>query len=97
MTYNWTTEELLTWDNEHIIHPVYPVGQETVGIVFEQGRGVMLYDTEGKEYIDFSSQLTCTNLGYGRADIIPAAVEQMQKLEYTALHMGFSHKAAIEY
>lgn len=97
VTGNWTTEELLRWDQEHIIHPVYPVGQEVPGIVFEKGRGVMLYDTEGREYIDCSSQLTCANLGYGRADIIDAAVEQMKKLEYTTLHMGFSHKAAIEY
>ncbi len=92
-----TTEELLSWDREHLIHPVYPVGLEPVGIVFERGQGVMLYDTDGKEYIDCSSQLTCTNLGYGRADIIQPVVEQMQKLEYTALHMGFSHKAAIDY
>ena len=45
-----STDDLLNWDREHILHPSYPVGKN-LGIVFEKGRGVVLQDTEGKEYI----------------------------------------------
>jgi len=95
MEKDWSTEELLKWDQDHILHPACPVGKN-VGIVFNQGQGVILQDIEGKEYIDCSSQLTCVNLGYGRTEITNAIVEQMNRLEYTTLFFGFSHTAAIE-
>jgi putrescine aminotransferase len=95
MAIDWSTEELLKFDRDHILHPTCPVGQN-LGIVFKKGRGVILQDTEDKEYIDCASQLTCVNLGYGRIEIVDAIVEQMNKLEYTTLFFGFSHVAAIE-
>ncbi len=95
MPTNWSTEELLKWDREHIIHPSCPVGQN-LGIVFEKGHGVILQDTLGREYIDCTSQLTCVNLGYGRSEAIDAIIEQMKKVEYTTLFFGFSNKTSIE-
>lgn len=89
------TEELIRWDQEHIIHPAYIVGQN-LGIVIEKANGVVLQDTEGKEYLDCAAQLTCVNLGYGDRQIIDAAVEQMNKLQYITLFFGFTHPAIIE-
>lgn len=34
-------------------------------VIFEKGRGVILTDVEGKEYIDVSSFVQACNLGYG--------------------------------
>jgi len=38
MEKDWSTEELLKWDQDHILHPACPVGKN-VGIVFNQGQG----------------------------------------------------------
>ncbi len=39
-------------------------------------------DSHGKKYLDFSSQLMCSNLGHSNRKIIEAVNEQMSKLEY---------------
>lgn len=90
------TEEILQIDREHIMHPLCPIGQNA-GIVFERSYGgVMLQDTEGKEYLDASSQLANVNLGYGRQDILDAAMEQAKKLQFTALYYGYTNPVIAE-
>ena len=39
-------------------------------------------DSRGNRYLDFSSQLMCSNLGHSNKRIIDAVNEQMKKLEY---------------
>lgn len=90
-----TTEDLLKWDEAHLMHAYFPLGQNR-GKMFENAKGVILQDTEGKEYIDFSSHLTCINLGYGQSELVAAAAGQMQKLAYSTLFHGFSHRPSIE-
>ena len=46
--------------------------------------GVYFYDSKGKPYLDFSSQLVCSNLGHKNPAITAAIVEQAQKLPYIA-------------
>ncbi len=53
-----------------------------------RAEGIYFYDDEGKAYIDFSSQLMCSNLGHNNLEVINAIVEQAQKLPYVA--PGFS-------
>lgn len=88
-------DKLLQWDRRHILHPAYAVGNNR-GIIFEKAYDTTLLDTEGKEYIDFCSQLTCINLGYSQNELVAAAAEQMSKLAYTTLHSGFSNIPTIE-
>jgi len=90
-----TTKELLKWDEEHLVHSLFPIGQNC-GKTWEKGKGVILQDTEGKEYIDFCAQLDCVNLGYGQSELVAAAAEQMQKLSYSATFFGFSNVPSIE-
>lgn len=47
-----------------------------------KAEGVYLYDEKGKPYLDFSSQLMCSNLGHGNRAIIDAICEQAKKLPY---------------
>lgn len=89
------TEELLKWDREHIVHGRWPVGGNH-GLVTAKGRGIYFEDTEGKRYIDGASQLLCVNLGYGRAEIISAIKEELERLQYGMLFHGFSNVAIIE-
>ncbi len=44
--------------------------------------GCYFTDSNGKKYLDFSSQLICTNIGHGNINIINAIYEYMKKLQY---------------
>src|SRR3972149_2134716 len=88
------TDELLQWDRDHLIHSMWPMGT-TRGVVFDTAEGVIIRDTEGKEYIASSSQLVNVNIGHGRKEVIEAIVEQLGKLQYTTTYWGFTNTAAI--
>ncbi len=46
------------------------------------GKGVYMYDHDGKRYIDFSSGLMNVNIGHGNQRVTQAVVEQMQQISY---------------
>ncbi len=46
--------------------------------------GVYFYDDTGKRYIDFSSQLMCSNLGHKNKAVIEAIIKQAEKMPYIA-------------
>jgi len=89
------TEELLSQDLSHVIHPFTTIGEAT-GPVFEEGHGITLKDTDGKEYMDFSSGLIVVNVGYSRAEIAEAVYAQMKKLSWASTFYGYSNTATIQ-
>lgn len=64
---------------EHLFH-VY----HRFPVVFESGKGVHLYDTDGKEYLDFASGIGVMAFGYGDAEYEQALTEQIHKLTHTS-------------
>jgi len=52
--------------------------------VFDHGKGALLYDVNGKEYIDGIAGLWVVNAGHGRAEIGQAMSEQAAKLAYVS-------------
>ena len=44
-------------------------------VYIKDAEGVYMYDVNNKRYIDFSSQLMCTNLGHKNKVIIEAIVK----------------------
>lgn len=53
-------------------------------VVFERGNGVYLYDTEGKEYLDFASGIGVMALGYRNEEYTNALKEQLDLLTHTS-------------
>ena len=53
-------------------------------IVLEKGKGVRLYDLEGKEYLDFGAGIAVFALGYGNEDYNQALKDQIDKLIHTS-------------
>ncbi len=51
-------------------------------IYIKDAEGVYFFDDTGKRYIDFSSQLMCSNIGHKNKVIIDAIVKQAQQLPY---------------
>ncbi len=92
---NKRTQELLETDAEHVVHGMCTVGRNK-GIVIEKANGIYLVDTDGKEYIDFSSQLICCNLGHRRREIIDAVTKAMNEIDFVTTFFGVSNPYIIE-
>lgn len=56
--------------------------EKTGPLIIETGKGIHVYDDEGKEYIEGLAGLWCTSFGFGEQELIDAAIKQMQKLPY---------------
>lgn len=53
-------------------------------IVLDHGKGVYLYDTEGKKYLDFAAGIAVFALGYGKEEYNEALKNQIDKLLHTS-------------
>ncbi|MBP3486144.1 MAG: aspartate aminotransferase family protein [Oscillospiraceae bacterium] len=53
-------------------------------VAIERGEGARLYDFEGREYIDFTSGIGVTDLGYGNPVWADAVAEQAKKLNHVS-------------
>lgn len=62
--------------NAHNYHPL--------PVVLERGRGVYLWDMEGKRYYDFLSAYSAVNQGHCHPRLIAALTDQAQKLTLTS-------------
>ena len=51
-------------------------------VVFDKGEGVYLYDTDGKQYLDFASGIGVQSLGYGNEEYKQALKDQIDKLTH---------------
>jgi len=61
-------------------------------LFIKDAEGVYMYDNNGNRYLDFSSQLMCSNLGHKNKVVIEAIVKQAEKMPYIA--PGFIHEAS---
>src|SRR6478672_11849109 len=89
---------LQTRDVETLIHPYTNLAtfRQAGPLVLESGKGVWVYDSDGKAYIEGMAGLWCTSLGYSNEELVETAREQMSRLPFTHLFGGKSHDPAIE-
>src|SRR5277367_5783166 len=89
---------LATRDVETLVHPYVNLAsfRDKGPLIIERGKGVYVYDSDGKEYIEGMAGLWCTALGYGNEELVEAAAAQMRKLSFAHLFSGRSHDPAIE-
>jgi adenosylmethionine-8-amino-7-oxononanoate aminotransferase len=91
-----SSADLLARDLASLIHPLHDAAAHRGGHVWVSGRGAMLTDAEGREYIDGLSGLWNVALGHGRRELAEAAREQMATLGYASGYSGSSNPRAIE-
>ncbi len=53
---------------------------ERIPIVFDYGNGCILYDKQGKQYIDFLAGIAVNTLGYNHPALVKAIKEQAEKV-----------------
>jgi putrescine aminotransferase len=89
-------EQLARNDREYLIHPLHYAGDSEDTVIYARGRGVVVQDIHGNEYIDALSGLWNVNAGHGRAELADAAAAQMRELAYCSGFAGSSNVRAIE-
>ncbi len=67
--------EAFALDRAHVFHSWSAQGA-LKPLVFQSGSGSRLWDFEGNEYLDFSSQLVNTNIGHQHPAVVAAIQEQ---------------------
>jgi 4-aminobutyrate--pyruvate transaminase len=85
-------------DIETVIHPFTNLARhrETGPLILDHGKGIYLYDPDGKRYIEGLAGLWCTALGYGNEELVEAAAEAMRRLSFSSVFGGKSHDLVIE-
>ncbi len=89
-------EALRKSDLSHQIHPQYHVSDHQDAVIFVRGEGALLWDAEGKEYIDGLSCLWNVAVGHGRKELADVAARQMAQLAFSNSYVGFANVPAIE-
>jgi putrescine aminotransferase len=82
-------------DAAHVIHPHAVVGSPAPPIVWARGKGALLWDVDGKEYVDGTCGLWQCAVGHGREELGRVAAEQMAKLEFYASFWNFANEPSI--
>lgn len=73
------TQHYLNLEDKYGAHNYHPIP-----VVLNEGKGVFLWDVEGKRYFDFLSGYSAVNQGHCHPKIIGALIEQAAKLTLTS-------------
>ena len=82
-------------DAAHLIHPHAVVGSPATPLVWARGKGALLWDIEGREYVDGTCGLWQCAVGHGREELARVAAEQMAQLEFYASFWNFANEPSI--
>ena len=82
-------------DKKHIWHPFTQMKTAQAPLPIERGKGTILFDEDGKSYIDAISSWWVNLHGHAHPYLAQKVNEQMQQLEHVVF-AGFTHKPAAE-
>ncbi|MFN3373252.1 MAG: aspartate aminotransferase family protein, partial [Chloroflexus sp.] len=92
----YNLQEQIQADHDYLIHPLaHPTAHQNPKI-WVAGRGSIIIDAEGREYIDGLSGLWNVNVGHGREELAEAACAQMKQLAYYSSYVGSTNLPAIQ-
>jgi adenosylmethionine-8-amino-7-oxononanoate aminotransferase len=88
-------ENLSSRDKKHLWHPLTQHKLNKKHLAITGAKGALLYDEDGKEYIDAIASWYTVMYGHCNEQIISAMTEQMNKLDFV-MFSGLTHEPAIE-
>jgi len=88
-----TLEELKLWDRQIVWHPFTQMA-EYEPLIIQRGEGCLLYDVEGRSYIDGVSSLWCNVHGHCHPTIDAAIRRQLDQVAHVTL-LGASNPTTI--
>ena len=74
-----TSQQAIDLEDKYGAHNYHPLP-----VVLAKGKGVFMWDVEGKRYYDFLSAYSAVNQGHCHPKIVGALIEQAQTLELTS-------------
>lgn len=77
------------------MHPLHHPSAYAATRVWVSGKGALIKDSTGREYIDGLSGLWNVNVGHGRQELADAAREQMATLAFHSAYAGGTNERAI--
>lgn len=81
---SWTSEEIREAVNDNVMMTWMPNKARHTLPLITHGEGVYLYDDNFKQYLDWTSQAVCANLGHTVPDTIAAAIQdQLHSVPFT--------------
>ena len=87
--------ERIETDHAHLLHPLHHPSAHQRPKIWVEGKGTVIKDAEGREYIDGLAGLWNVNVGHGRRELAQAALEQMSTLAYSSAYAGSTNFPAI--
>src|SRR5467141_4044377 len=95
----WNTEELIEADKRFVWHPFTDMREWCAAghepLVLVEGRGALLRDSRGREYIDGNSSIWTNIHGHNHPHINAAIRRQLGRVAHTSF-LGFTNPPAIE-
>ncbi len=79
MTEKMSSQQLMDLEDKHGAHNYHPLP-----VVLHKGKGVHVWDVEGKRYYDFLSAYSAVNQGHCHPKIVEALIEQSKTLALTS-------------
>jgi ornithine--oxo-acid transaminase len=73
------TDYFIDLENQYGAHNYHPLP-----VVLKEGKGIFVWDVDGKKYFDFLSSYSAVNQGHCHPKIINALIEQAKKLTLTS-------------
>ncbi|MFD9959788.1 aspartate aminotransferase family protein [Amycolatopsis sp. NPDC058986] len=95
MTSTLSTTELSELDRKTLVHPHTVIGSPAEPLILDRGEGALLWDTDGRQYIDGTCGLWQCPVGHGRAELATVAAEQIGRLEFFSSFGDYSNAPAI--
>ena len=74
-----TSQEYIQRENQFGAHNYHPLP-----VVLDKGKGVYLWDVDGKKYFDFLSAYSAVNQGHCHPDLIATLKKQSEELTLTS-------------
>jgi adenosylmethionine-8-amino-7-oxononanoate aminotransferase len=99
MMAEWNTKALIEADKRFVWHPFTDMREwcaaEHEPLILVEGRGALLRDSKGREYIDGNSSIWTNIHGHNHPHINAAIRRQLSRVAHTSF-LGFTNPAAIE-
>ena len=86
---------LLESDRRYLVHPLHHPDDHRQPLVVVEGKGAILRDAEGREFIDGLSGLWNVNVGHGRGELADAASAQMRRIAFASAYIGATNEPAV--
>lgn len=88
----WKAESTLIGETNYI---GFQLGKNWKPTMISKAEGMYFTDSDGKKYLDFSSQAVCANLGHNNQHVLEAMKKQAESLAYASAKFGTEARAEL--